>query len=351
MARQADAKAAIRELPQYARQPSRLGATAACSSGPAIITGFAWLTAVSARTPARTPQHRRNILICAPSVEERSGNRRRSYGGSVRILCGSSGHSACQRVSVLPTAVPDGCPCGLTALWPQDRGSGLHGPALPDRDFRDRASSNSSSNIVSDSGSTDFVEDLVRLQAEAAGDDFFLDLGGAAEDRLDAAELLELTIVAESSGLVLPAGQGGLHRVSASRGVRAKGLGLMASPRPAPRAPAEVSRVMASPRPPARASADVPPGQACADDGQLSVDAAPTHPGASRLQAASASPPCCNRVGSGRSLTSPRIVSASRRTWIQTHRRLSRRKRIFPGPTPGNCLRERRPPRFAIVRI
>jgi hypothetical protein len=31
-------------------------------------------------------------------------------------------------------------------------------------------------------GSTNFVEDLVRLQPEVAGDDFFLDLGGAAED-------------------------------------------------------------------------------------------------------------------------------------------------------------------------
>jgi hypothetical protein len=50
-------------------------------------------------------------------------------------------------------------------------------------DFRDRASSNCSSNIVRESGSTDFVEDLVGLQAEAAADDFFLDLGGAAEDR------------------------------------------------------------------------------------------------------------------------------------------------------------------------
>ena len=72
----------------------------------------------------------------------------------------------------------------LTALLPQDRSSGLHGPALrlPDMDFRNRAGSNFSSNIVSESGSTEFVEDLVRLQAEAAGDDFFLDLGGAAED-------------------------------------------------------------------------------------------------------------------------------------------------------------------------
>ena len=71
-------------------------------------------------------------------------------------------------------------------------------------DFRNRASSNFSPNIVSETGSTGFVEDLVRLQAEAAGDDFLLDLGGAAEDRLDAAEPPGLTIVAESSGLVLP---------------------------------------------------------------------------------------------------------------------------------------------------
>jgi hypothetical protein len=35
---------------------------------------------------------------------------------------------------------------------------------------------------VSESGSTGLVESLVRLQAEAAGDDFLLDLGGAAED-------------------------------------------------------------------------------------------------------------------------------------------------------------------------
>ena len=48
-------------------------------------------------------------------------------------------------------------------------------------------------------GSTNFVEGLVRLQAEVAGDDFFLDFGGAAEDRLDMAEPPELTIVAESS--------------------------------------------------------------------------------------------------------------------------------------------------------
>jgi hypothetical protein len=39
--------------------------------------------------------------------------------------------------------------------------------------------------------STDFVDCLVRLQAEAAGDDFFLDLDGAAEDRLDG-QVLEM---------------------------------------------------------------------------------------------------------------------------------------------------------------
>ena len=51
-------------------------------------------------------------------------------------------------------------------------------------DFRSGASSNFSPDIVSEIGSTDFVEALVGLQAEAAGDDFFLDFGGAAEDRL-----------------------------------------------------------------------------------------------------------------------------------------------------------------------
>ena len=58
-------------------------------------------------------------------------------------------------------------------------------------DFRNRANSNVLSDIVSECGSTDFVEDLVRLQAEAAGDDFLLDLGGAAEDRLDG-QVLEM---------------------------------------------------------------------------------------------------------------------------------------------------------------
>jgi hypothetical protein len=48
-------------------------------------------------------------------------------------------------------------------------------------------------NIVVETRSTDFVEFLVRLEAEAAGDDLFLDLGGAAEDRLDTVEMPELT--------------------------------------------------------------------------------------------------------------------------------------------------------------
>jgi len=71
-------------------------------------------------------------------------------------------------------------------------------------DYRNRASSDFSSGIVSESGCTGFVEVLIWLQAEAAGDDLFPGLGGAAETRLDAAELPELTIVAESTGLVLP---------------------------------------------------------------------------------------------------------------------------------------------------
>src|SRR5271163_1636501 len=54
-------------------------------------------------------------------------------------------------------------------------------------DLPQTADSNIPPNIALGTGCTDFVNDLVRLQAEAAGDDFFLDLGGAAEDRLDAA--------------------------------------------------------------------------------------------------------------------------------------------------------------------
>jgi hypothetical protein len=43
------------------------------------------------------------------------------------------------------------------------------------------ASSNISSNITLGTRSTGFVEGLVRLQVQAAGDDFVLDFGGAAE--------------------------------------------------------------------------------------------------------------------------------------------------------------------------
>ncbi len=127
---------------------------------------------------ASTPEQR----FCLPAVVQLPGVGADHNGGSVRVLRGFRGHSACCR-SPAPMPVDP----ALTALWPQDRSSGLHGPALPDMDFRNRASSNVLSNIVSESGSTDFVEDLVKLQAEAAGDDFFLDLGGAAEDRLEAA--------------------------------------------------------------------------------------------------------------------------------------------------------------------
>jgi hypothetical protein len=71
------------------------------------------------------------------------------------------------------------------------------------------AGSNFSSNIPLQPSGTGYVENLVRLQAEAAADDFLHDLGGAAEDRLDAAEPPELTIVAARSGLVFPLAKAG----------------------------------------------------------------------------------------------------------------------------------------------
>ena len=83
---------------------------------------------------------------------------------------------------VLSTVGSDACRSCLTTLWPRDRSSGLHRSAVPDGGFRNRASSNFSPDIVSGSGSTDFAEGLVKPQAEVAGDDFLLDLGGAAED-------------------------------------------------------------------------------------------------------------------------------------------------------------------------
>src|SRR5713226_3811125 len=81
--------------------------------------------------------------------------------------------------------------------------SGRQGPPLPDTDLPQAAGSNFSSNIPLEPSGTGYVENLVRLQAQAAADDLFHDLGGAADDRLDMAEPLELTIVAESSGLML----------------------------------------------------------------------------------------------------------------------------------------------------
>jgi hypothetical protein len=62
--------------------------------------------------------------------------------------------------------------------------SGRQGPPLPDTDLAQAAGSNFLSNVSLEPGSTSYVECLVRLQAEAAGDDFFLDFGGAAEDWL-----------------------------------------------------------------------------------------------------------------------------------------------------------------------
>jgi hypothetical protein len=81
--------------------------------------------------------------------------------------------------------------------------SGHKGPPLPDTDLPQAADSNFPSNIPLEPSGTGYVENLVRLQAEVATDDFLHDLDGAAEDRLDAAEPPKLTLVSESSGLVL----------------------------------------------------------------------------------------------------------------------------------------------------
>jgi hypothetical protein len=48
-------------------------------------------------------------------------------------------------------------------------------------DSPQRGAANFPSNIALETGSIDSVKALVRLQAEAAADDFLLDLGGAAE--------------------------------------------------------------------------------------------------------------------------------------------------------------------------
>jgi hypothetical protein len=66
--------------------------------------------------------------------------------------------------------------------------SGRQGPPLLDTDLAQAAGSNFSSDIPLEPSGTGYVENLVRLQAQAAADDFLHDLGGAAEDRLDVAE-------------------------------------------------------------------------------------------------------------------------------------------------------------------
>jgi len=71
-------------------------------------------------------------------------------------------------------------------------------PPLPDTDLARAAGSNFLPDISLEPGRTGYVEGLVRLQAQAPADDLFLYLGGAAEDRLDAAEPPELTIVPEN---------------------------------------------------------------------------------------------------------------------------------------------------------
>ncbi len=102
-----------------------------------------------------------------------------------------------------------------------DFAEGRQGPPLSDTDLAQTADSNFLSNISLEPGSTGYVESLVRLQTQPAGDDFLLDLGGAAEDRSDAAEPPELRVVSESSGLVLIPVKAGLRLISASRDVRA----------------------------------------------------------------------------------------------------------------------------------
>ena len=238
------------------------------------------------------PEHR----ICRPSQPHPGSGNLRQIGGSARVLRGSRGHSAFCRP---PTSMP--VEPALTALLPQDRSSGLHGPALPDMDFRNRASSNFSPNIVSESGSTNFVEVLVRLQAEAAGDDFFLDLGGAAEDRLHTAKPPELTIAAQSSRLVLPlvkAGSIGSARAAAFArrelgGDHAPGDRLTAWQLPEPRrGPGDHAEP---------AAADIPAVDADVDCGELIAAQLPQvlmmHDASdgSQVRSCSGEPPCGNQ--------------------------------------------------------
>jgi hypothetical protein len=80
---------------------------------------------------------------------------------------------------------PNACRSGLDcSMVPRQKPLDCTVLHLPDMDFRNSANSNFLSNIVSEFGSTNFVECLVRLQTKPADDDFLLDLGSAAEDRL-----------------------------------------------------------------------------------------------------------------------------------------------------------------------
>ena len=69
-------------------------------------------------------------------------------------------------------------------------------------------------------GSTSLAEILVKALGRSRGRRSLDDLGGGAEDRLDAAEPPELTIASQINGPVLAPAKAGLHLVSASRGGR-----------------------------------------------------------------------------------------------------------------------------------
>jgi hypothetical protein len=84
-----------------------------------------------------------------PSDEDRRGSRRRTE----RRVCARSPWLP-RSLSVLSPSASMPVDPASTALYPQSRSPGLQGPAMSDTDFRNRASSNFSSNIVSEFGST-----------------------------------------------------------------------------------------------------------------------------------------------------------------------------------------------------
>jgi hypothetical protein len=106
-------------------------------------------------------------------------------------------------------------------------------------------------------------------QAEATADDLLLNLHSAAEDRLNAAEPPELTIVAESSGLMFPPVKAGCIGSARAAAFARCDLGgdhppwdrLTASQLPEPRRGPDDH---AEP-----AAADIPPIDAGLDSGQL----------------------------------------------------------------------------------